>query len=86
MSDGKRCPNVWAKIAEAKELLAAGACWCDCVHDDIPNAELKVGEGKCGAANSIISAALRRCDRTKLQGTVAPVAIVPIAPINILGD
>jgi hypothetical protein len=85
-----RCPNVLVKIAEARRLFAAGACWCDCVEQDIPSAEEKVEAGQCGAANSIISAALRRCDpqgRKQAQGTpaVKPMTITPIAPISILG-
>ena len=77
-----RCPNVLAKIAEAKERLAQGRCWCDCVNDDIPNAEAKVAEGKCGAANSIIQAALARCtDPPQTFGGLQKLPKVELAPL-----
>lgn len=73
-----QCPKVRAKIEEAKRRRSLGLCWCDCVNDDIPDAEAKCEKGDCGAANSIIQAALARCD----EPVVKPVKEFKIKPLE----
>jgi hypothetical protein len=73
-----RCSlKVIDKIDEAERLDAAGECWCECLKRDVPNARRLVEEGKCGAANSVIEAALRRCNRKGLEGRLAAVTFQP---------
>lgn len=75
------CPNVLQKILETKKLLKEGNCWCDCVKEDIPKAEKLVKDGKCGAANSVVEAALRRCDR---QPPTERTPVFEIKPIPLM--
>jgi len=80
-----RCPNVLAKIEEAKQLDSAGKCWCECVKEDIPKAEKLAADGKCGAANSVIAAALRRCDRSQTPGAFKPIQPISFADLKFGG-
>jgi hypothetical protein len=79
-----RCGRVVEKIEEADALNRAGECWCTCVNDDVPNARRLVDEGKCAAANSVIEAALRRCNRGGVAGRIDAIEFRPdpIPPIT----
>ncbi len=80
-----RCSlKVVEKIEEAARLDAAGKCWCECLKRDVPRARELVSEGKCSAANNVIEAALRRCDRGGSADPFDAIEFVPevFAPIT----
>lgn len=65
--DMMSCPKVQEKIDEVERRHGEGLCWCPCVDDDLPKAKELASEKKCGAANSVIKAALARCFRTRQE-------------------